>query len=107
MAAMEPSLYELNHKMYLDAMLQNLIHNNQGQISDDQSHRRRTQMIAEGSLVKGLELMYTVDPSEARGLRSLGLGESVDSTATGGVLTAMLQQAIKSAQSTRPETGAG
>jgi len=107
MAVLEPSLYELNSKVYLDSMLQNVLHHTQGAISDDQSHRRRTQMISEASLVKGLELMYTVDPSEARGLRSLGQGEAIDSTSTGGILSAMLQQAIKSAQSTRPETGAG
>jgi hypothetical protein len=54
-----------------------------------------------------LELLYTVDPAEARGLRSLAQGEAVDTTATGTILAAMAQVAVKAAQTTRPETGAG
>lgn len=107
MAELDPSTYQLNAKVFSDMLMQNAMHMNQGQLADTQAHRRRTEMISEASLAKGLELLYTVDPSEARGLRSLGLGETMDSTATGGVLTAMIQQAIKGAQTTRPETGGG
>lgn len=107
MATIDESQLQLNSKVILDLILQNTMAHNQGALADAQEARRRQSMLGEAFLVQGVEKIHTMDPTQARGLRSLSQGEAVDSTATGAVLTAIIQQAIKGAQSTRPETGAG
>lgn len=107
MAELDPSTFQLNAKLFTDSGLQYMMQLNNGQMIDAQSSRRRQDLIGDAALVKGLELLYTVDPAEARGLRSLAQGEAVDTTATGTILAAMAQVAVKAAQTTRPETGAG
>lgn len=107
MATIDESQLQLNSKVFLDLLMQNAMSHNQGQLADEQEARRRQSMLGEAFLVQGVEKIHTVDPAQARGLRSLGQGEAVDTTSTGAILTAIIQQAIKGAQSTRPETGAG
>lgn len=107
MAVIDESQLQLNSKVLLDLVLQNAISHNQGQLNDSQEARRRQSMLGEAFLVQGVEKIHTVDPAQARGLRSLGLGEAVDTTSSGAILTSIIMQAIKAGQSTRPESGAG
>lgn len=104
MATIDESQLQLNSKVFLDLIMQNAMAHNQGQLSDTQEARRRQSMLGEAFLVQGVEKIHTIDPAQARGLRSLSHGEAVDQTSTGAILTAIIQQAMKGAQTTPRET---
>lgn len=70
------------------------------------AHQQRLQLLAEASLAKQLETMNTIGPSEA-----VSEGKLINSdlaakfSELGGSISA-IQQLLKGAQTTRPETGA-
>lgn len=71
------------------------------------AHRNRLNILAEKSLAKSLEAMDTTSIPEGLGLAAAGRSDLAKVMAELGSIVATLQQNMKGAQSTLPETGQG
>jgi len=106
MATIDPSTFEAvnnaNYKAFAETgtfMLQQFL-------QDSVDHRRRVNALSEAHLASALKNMSEVDPTEAiaqvKQLTGNDLGKQM---ADLGSVVAALQQLVKAAQSTPPETG--
>ena len=71
------------------------------------SHQNRVNVIAEAFLAESVLARAGVDPSEAAGLKKVTESDLARTLADLAASVAQIQQMMKGAQSTRPETGAG
>jgi len=95
-AGMMDSVTNANFKILAESATQNMV-----------SHQNRLNMLAESSLAQMLNKLNGLDPTEASAVKTVSEAGLSQQLAEMGGAIAGIQQMLKGAQSTLPETGQG